>query len=256
MLSFQAHGAGDAVLLVHSGGLGGRQWRRLAADLATTHRAIVPELVGYGDSPPLAPGEPFDFTRDVAELLSVVDAVAPAGAPLRLVGHSYGGLLAAHVALARPAQIRALALYEPVIFAMLDRRDELSGIRTTWEPDASGVDEAWLAAFVAWWNGPGAWSTLAEDVRASFRRVGWKLFREVISLSADPTPAARFASIAAPTLLMGGALTPALEQRVLQTLAARLPHATLTMLDGAGHMGPITHAATVNAAFAAFIRAN
>jgi pimeloyl-ACP methyl ester carboxylesterase len=42
---------------------------------------------------------------------------------------------------------------------------------------------------------------------------------------------------------------------VLDKLAAALPRATLQILPGVGHMGPITHASLVNASIAAHIHA-
>jgi pimeloyl-ACP methyl ester carboxylesterase len=48
-------GVGDAVRLLHSSGLSGRQWRR-----------IVPDLTGHGQSPPWPAPTPFSFRTDVA----------------------------------------------------------------------------------------------------------------------------------------------------------------------------------------------
>ncbi|MCE9575907.1 MAG: alpha/beta hydrolase [Deltaproteobacteria bacterium] len=250
------------VLLVHSGGFTSRQWRRLAAELAPTHEVIAPDLIGYGDGPRWPDGAPFHFREDVAGLIARLDA-APGAGPAHVVGHSYGGLLALQVALARPALVRSLALYEPVAFGVLDPiedADALASLREVGAPYALGpdgaADDAWLAAFVEWWNGPGAWAALGDDTRGAFRAVGWKLSQEVASLVADRTDRATYGAIAAPTLLLGGERSPMTEQRVLARLAAALPRAELRRIDAAGHMGPITHAAAVNAAIAAHVRAN
>jgi pimeloyl-ACP methyl ester carboxylesterase len=165
-----------------------------------------------------------------------------------------------HVARALP--VRSLALYEPVTFSVLDPardRDVLAGMyanKPTWQPDASGVDEAWLTAFVDWWNGPGAWRAMPAETAAAFRAVGWKLFEEVRTLTADPTGAAGFASVAAPVLVLGGATTPLAERRTIERLVEAVPNGRLQIVDGAGHMGPITHHAVVNAAIAAHVRAH
>jgi pimeloyl-ACP methyl ester carboxylesterase len=255
-LGYSDDGAGQPVVLLHSGGFSSRQWRRLRDTLIPTHRVLVPDLLGYGASGAWPAGTPFHFHTDVA---AIVALLATLDQPAHLVGHSYGGLLALHAALARPA--RSLALYEPVAFGVLDleadsqARAELSRMRLTYEPDASGVDERWLADFVDWWNAPGAWAALSNEARAGFRSVGWKLSAEVFSLLTDPTDLGRFATITAPTLLLGGDRSPATEQRVLERLAAGLPHATLQRFAGLGHMGPISHAALVNDAICAHLRA-
>jgi pimeloyl-ACP methyl ester carboxylesterase len=235
------------VLLIHSGGFTSRQWRRLAQQLAPAHDVLAPDLIGYGD-PPWPPGKPFHFTQDLERLAGML------GRPAGIVGHSYGGLLALQLALARPERVRSIAVYEPVAFGILgpddaDARDALA--LPDYHPDAAGVDEAWLQAFVDWWNGPGAWAALAEPTRAGFRAVAWKVYQEVASLTVDTTDRARYATIAAPTLVMGGARTTLTERRTLERLAEALPDARLELFPDMGHMGPITHADVVNAAIAA-----
>ncbi|HVK83411.1 MAG TPA: alpha/beta hydrolase [Kofleriaceae bacterium] len=234
----------DTVLLIHSGGFTSRQWRKLADRLAPSHRVLTPDLLGYGPTPWPA-GRPFHFTEDLAMLATLFDE------PAHLVGHSYGGFLALKLALEYPDRVRSLAVYEPVAFGILDEpadapfRDELTRL-PPYVPDAEGADEVWLAAFVDWWNGPGAWSQLAEPTRRAFRSVGWKVSREVASLVDDHTDRTSYARITVPTLLLGGETSPATERRVLAKLSATLPAATLHTYAGLGHMGPITHADLVN----------
>jgi pimeloyl-ACP methyl ester carboxylesterase len=248
----------QGVLLVHSGGFTSRQWRKLAAALAPTYQVAAPDLLGYGASGPWPIGEAFHFRQDVALLESVLDAVPR---PVHVVGHSYGGLLALQLALAHPDAVRSLALFEPVAFGILDEPADaeawriLDKLSLTYERGADGVDEGWLATFVEWWNGAGAWAALAEETKAAFRAVGWKLSQEVVTLVADRTDRATYGSIGAPTLLLGGAGSPLPERRVLEKLAAALPRATLKVFEGMGHMGPITHAAVVNEAIVAHIQA-
>jgi pimeloyl-ACP methyl ester carboxylesterase len=159
-------------------------------------------------------------------------------------------LLALKLALARPAAVRSLALYEPVAFGVLDaaERGDLARVDMTYEPQ-----EKWLAKFVEFWNGPGAWAALPEETRASFRAVGWKVYQEVASLTRDATDLATYGTIGAPALFLGGAKTPLPERRVIEKLAGALPRATLQILPDMGHMGPITHAAIVNAAIVAHV---
>jgi pimeloyl-ACP methyl ester carboxylesterase len=240
------------VLFMHSGGFTSRQWRRLASDLASDHEVVNPDLIGYGSEPPWPTGKPFHFHRDVERLTAMLD-----GTPTHLIGHSYGGLLAMHVALAAPEQIRSIGVYEPVTFGVLGPEDTETRALIDTLPDyhaGDGIDEAWLAAFVTWWQGRGAWDRLAPETQQAFRDVAWKLSQEVASLSVDTTSRATYATITAPTLVLGGSLTQPAEMQVIQRLSAALPNAILRVFPDMGHMGPITHGPQVNAALAAHVR--
>lgn len=234
----------NGVLLIHSGGFTSRQWRRLAERLAPRFDVLAPDLIGYG-AEPWPEGVPFHFEQDLEYLDSLVSG------PFHVVGHSYGGFLALKLALLRPQHVRSIAIYDPVAFGVLDEVEdaaewrELARVRQTWEPDAGGTDEAWLREFVEWWSGPGAWERLGEETRGSFRRLGWKVFQEVMTLAADRTSLTEYAAIDVPALIMGGATSPQAERRVVEKLGT-LPKATVRFVEGAGHMGPISHASVVN----------
>lgn len=244
-------------LLLHSGGFTSRQWRKLAEALAGDFAVLAPDLLGYGESAPWPDGVPFHFRQD----LDFVESLLGDGDDrVHLVGHSYGGFLALQLALRRPERVQSIAVFDPVAFGILDEVEDadafaaLSLVKRTWEPDASGADEAWLRAFVDWWNGAGAWDRLGEETRRAFRTMGWKVFQEVTSLVDDRTDRATYATITAPTLILGGASSPLAERRVVEKLGAALPHATARFLEGVGHMGPISHAPLVNEAIEAHLR--
>lgn len=228
----------ETVLLVHSSGFTSRQWRKLAESLKG-YRVVAPELLGYGE--PWPKGRAFQFSEDVDHLAAKLEG------PAHVVGHSYGGFLALHLALAYPQLVRSLAVYEPVAFGVLAADDPLAiDVRNV----SATIDdqETWLSRFVDWWNGAGAWSQLAPHTQQAFRDVGEKLMREVESLSLDTTTAAGFATITQPTLVMFGEATKPAERRVCETLAAALPNARLQSFPGLGHMGPIVAPTPINQA--------
>jgi pimeloyl-ACP methyl ester carboxylesterase len=247
----------STVFLLHSGGFTSRQWRRLRELLAARFDVVAPDFLGYGSQGTWPEREPFHFHRDVELIESLVRG------PVHLVGHSYGGLIALHFALRRPDLVRSIAVYEPVAMSVLRTREDddalqtLRTIRRTWKATATtGVDEEWLRDFVEWWNGEGAWDRLPAETRDAFRVVGWKLFQEVMTLTADATSGETYATIAAPTLLLRGDASPLAERRVVERLSELLPRATLRSLPGVGHMGPISHPAIVNDAIGAHLEAH
>jgi pimeloyl-ACP methyl ester carboxylesterase len=242
-------GAGAPVVLLHSSGLSGRQWRRLARAVAEQgFRVVVPDLTGHGASPAWPEPKPFAFRRDVDEVVTLLSG----GAATHLVGHSYGGLVALHAALAAPSSVRSLTLFDPVAFGSLDpvadadARAELAGVDLVWGTTPE-EHERWLAMFVDYWGGAGAWAALREEARAEFRRVGWVVHEGATSLVDDQTPATAYRAVTVPLRLVSGEHSPLAARRVVQLLGEAVPGSTVIVIPQAGHMAPLSHADQVNA---------
>jgi len=232
------------VLLLHSHGMSARQWRRLERALVERgDRAVVPDLLGHGSAPPWPDGVPVHFHHEVAAL---APHLTEAGERVHLIGHSYGGLLALQLAAAHPGAVASLAVYDPVAWGVIAGDDDpavradAARVHFGWSDDPDR-QRAWFRGFVDYWQGVGAWDQLRPENRAEFERVGRVIHDGARALVADRTPASAYAGIAAPALLMTGTETPVTERRVVDVLAATLPRARLEVIEGAGHMGPLTH---------------
>jgi pimeloyl-ACP methyl ester carboxylesterase len=249
-LHVEALGSGAPVVLLHSSGLSGRQWRRLASDLVARGRsAIVPDLTGHGASAAWPEPIPFSFTHDVEQIVALL---AGLGRPADLVGHSYGGFLALVAARAAPRAVRSLVLFDPVAFGVLDASDtealaDLGRVSFAWEASEAGR-ERWVRGFVEYWGGEGAWAALREDARAEFRRVAWVAREGAKTLTDDRTPASAYRTLDIPVLLLGGERSPVAARRAVERLGEAIPGARVTVIRDAGHMGPLTHTAAVNEA--------
>lgn len=255
MLHTTTRGEGEPVLLLHSGGMSSRQWRRLAERLAGEgFRAIAPDFLGAGENPPWPDGAPFHFHQDVEAIEAMI------AAPVHLIGHSYGGLVALTVARRRPEIVRSIAVYDPVAFGVLqeeaapEEAAEMARVEAILGDETIGGGDAWMEAFVDWWNGAGSWRAMPAPSREAFLRVGRKVFLEVKSLMGDRTPASAYANVTAPALILSGAASPEPARRVGALLAAAMPRGRQLLVEGAGHMGPITHPAAVEEAILAHLR--
>jgi pimeloyl-ACP methyl ester carboxylesterase len=210
---------------------------------------ISVDLIGYGASSPWPEGEPFHFSLDLRGLEAVLDAL---DAPAHVIGHSYGGLLATLLALHRPRQVRSLVVFEPVLVGILRSRGEDEALAALpLLPTTPG--EAWMRAFVDWWSGEGAFDALPAPTRAGFVATAAKVFGEVRSLGADATPHQALATIEAPSLVMGGALSPLPARRIVALLGETLPRADVRIVAGAGHMAPLTRSDEVSAMIVAWL---
>ena len=92
-------GTGERVVLLHSGGMSSRQWRAFSELACARFRVIAVDFLGSGASPPWADDARFELAVELDALLRSV----PTDAPLHLVGHSYGAVIALRLAAARPA---------------------------------------------------------------------------------------------------------------------------------------------------------
>jgi len=249
-------GEGEPVVLVHSSGMSARQFKLLRAALSEW-RVLAPDLIGYGESAPWTEPGPFDIRRDVEVVLA---AARYAGAPVHLVGHSYGALLCLRAA--REMPMRSLALYEPVAFGVLHDCGDAAVMQdlarlgpALFTPEMDGTD-AWMGAFAEYWQGAGAWAAMPLHVRERFSSAPHKTFHEVDAIRLDTLPASAYEEIQAPTLLLQGGETTIAEARVCALLEQALPAATRHVVDGAGHIGPLTHANEVNAEVLAHLEAH
>ena len=234
------------------------QWRPLMERLCSRFRVFAPDSLGAGRSP----AWPRDRTVGLSDEVALLGPVfALAGSPLSLVGHSYGGAIALIAALAHPKMLRALVLYEPVLFSLLDEekpgQDAVNEIRETVADTAAAIDannpSAAAKRFIDYWMGDGNWGAMSESrqavIAASVSDVGgwWQ------ALFGDITPLQAFRTLEVPVLYMVGAKSPPSSRGVARLLTGVLPNVTVVEFSELGHMGPITHPQQVNEAIAQFL---
>ena len=87
----------------------GQRWQKLAGSLPEITVA-APDLLGHGRSSWAAP---WSIDANISALATLLDDEAQA--PVLVVGHSFGGALAMHLAAARPDQVAALLLLDPAV---------------------------------------------------------------------------------------------------------------------------------------------
>ena len=252
-------GTGPAVVCLHANASSSSQWRALMERLAPRHRVLAPDSHGAGKGPSWPADRPLELTDEVALLEPIF---ARAGAPFSLVGHSYGGAVALLAAARQPQRVRALVLYEPTLFSLVDaafaRPNDADGIRDAVERAnaalLAGDRGAAAEHFIDFWMGAGAWRATSAArqlvIEAAIVNVqGWGR-----ALFSEPTPLRAFGALSMPVLLMAGQDSPASARAVTRLLTNTFPHLETVEFEGVGHMGPVTHPELINASIDDFLR--
>lgn len=254
---YREEGSGPGVACLHANASTSGQWRGLMELLAPNYHVVAPDLYDAGKSPSWPSRRVIRLKDEVAFIQPVL---ARAGAPMALVGHSYGAAVALKAALADPVRVRALALYEPTLFSLLDARkhaDAAEDIRAMLVDAIAALDagspHTAAGRFIDYWMGDGAWAQMPETRKTPIAASVKNLRRWAFALSTEATPLAAFRTLEIPVLCMVGARTRPSARGVARVLASALPQVEVVELEDVGHMGPVTHPDRVNETIARFL---
>ena len=236
--------------LAHSGA-----WKGVATELDDLLSMTLFDLPGHGGSGALP---------DTAEIqaLSLAMARDLVDGPTDLIGHSFGATVALRLAVENPELVRSLTLIEPPFVAVV--KQDHPGLRL--EDDhvmavyaramEEGDRERAARVFTGEWGDGRPWESLREASRQAMI--------DQIHLIGAQNPALRedvggmlapgvLEAVQVPTLLIEGGASPEEVGMIQDGLERRLPNTRRKIVDGAGHMVPITHAKEVAAEIRNFL---
>jgi pimeloyl-ACP methyl ester carboxylesterase len=223
------HGVGAPVLVLHGAGVDHREAEACFEPALGGHGAykrLYPDLPGMGRTPAPASLRSADDVLDT--LLGFTDEVAGPDTVL-VVGHSAGAYYAQGIAARRPERVAGLALVCPLLSAVRDvpahdpvvaaddlGDEEFRGYFVVQTPEMLDRYQRFVAPAIP----------MADD--AAMQRIGkrWEL----------NTPVG--AAYDGPTLVVAGRQDSTVGYAAAADLLNRYAHATLSVLDGAGHALP------------------
>jgi len=223
-IGYETRGDGAPVVLVHGGSATQDSWRGVVPHLAEEYEVVTYDRRGRGES---GDGDDYDLQHEVEDLRAVVDAVD--GEPA-VVGHSFGGLVT--LAGAADLPVDRVALYEPAVLVGDHRGDDLAS-RMEALVDAGDREEAVELFFGEVGASEGAPPEAVERAAPIAETVVRENYA-VESFHPDD------AETAVPTLLVTGERGPTHLRDAVFELDDRLADATVTELDGVGHLGITT----------------
>jgi lipase len=232
------------MLALHCALAHGGEWAGLGLPV------IAPDLPGHGGSPDWVGTDYLtDCTRAVLGLMD---------APMDVVGHSSGAVIALRVALERPDLVRSLTLIEPVLFAAARAAgsaayaDHVARFAPVVQAFRDGDMTAAAAAFHGIW-GAGSFAAQSPEVRgymAARMPLIAAMNRDLTEDTGGLLGPYRLESLGVRVLLIEGDQSPPVIAAIHDELERRLPQAARVIVPGAAHMLPFTHAAEVAAAIA------
>ncbi len=184
--------------------------------------------------------------------------------PMDVIGHSFGATVALRLAAEAPERVRSLTLIEPVAFAFVATDDpgkveeyRLRNLDFDAAMKAGEKMEAARAFNRGWGNGT-PWDEIPEQTR--------QYMADRIHFVAGSSPAVQRDSIGllepgvldvikCPVLLMEGDGSDGTIPAANTAIARRVPQAQRVVLEGAGHMAPITDPERVAAEVRRFLDA-
>ncbi|MDQ1485284.1 MAG: hypothetical protein QOJ62_977 [Actinomycetota bacterium] len=234
---------GTPVLLLHGGGQTRQSWGRVGLSLASRgYRSLALDLRGHGESA-WAPDGNYSPEALIGDVENVRQYV---GRPIALVGASLGGLVSLLYADARPSEVLGLALVDVVPRnnpAGVERiRNFLAANPDGFESFDDAVEA--VAHYKSRRSRPQDPAGLHRNLRtAANGRLVWHwdpafLLRDNHSwtLGREELLAGAARRLRLPTLLLVGGESDVVDSDALADFLARVPHATVEVVPGAGHM--------------------
>jgi pimeloyl-ACP methyl ester carboxylesterase len=245
-LSFVEEGSGPTLVIVHGGWGDQRSFSRAAPILAQGRKVVRVSLRLHWPNPwPASEEEAIASYRAQVHVADVVALIEKLGAsPVDLLGHSYGGAVAALLAQSRPDLIRKLVLVEPSLYSLwpscpggqgyvqgltaarakmrarIDAgQDPLAIVRAMYDDDRPGTFDS----FPEWRR-----QTLIDNARTTA-----PLFAN--SLLSEPFGCAQAQQMRMAVLLVEGEKTSPGMRAIDTKLLDCLPDARRAVLPGVGH---------------------
>ena len=237
------HGAGAPVVFLHSGVGSAGEWKQVFSLWPDGHRLVAVDAYRDGTGPGVTGRRSLDDYAD--QVYAVAERV---GAPVRLVGFSWGGATALRVGAAAPELVDSLTVIEPEAYALLRTQDadayaQICGLRDRWRAHVGkGRWHEAFQEFIDFYNGPGSFARWPGPRREAFvaaqqaRGDLWDVLFDDRLLTLEA-----LAGLTAPLHVIEGSRTSAVDHAICDVVRRHVPHAQHTLIEGAGHMMPLTH---------------
>jgi len=237
-IDYERRGSGPVLLLVHGGLVDRSFWGPSLPLLAQHYTVYALDRRGHGHSDPYPADH--DIEREYEDVAAMVVAV---GAPVAVLGHSGGALVALHAA-RRADQVRQLVMYEPPRFDAITPAVRARLHASLEAGDHDDILATFLVDVIAAEVNPGLLPGARSQVLVGMRQspIWAAALRNVQSIPAEADSyatyrfePAEFREFSTPTVILLGSTSSPVMRGFVEDLHAALPISRIMMLDGQGH---------------------
>ncbi|WP_282295161.1 alpha/beta hydrolase [Stenotrophomonas sp. PS02289] len=225
---------GTTVLFLHPVGLDGSWFDNQISAFRNEYDVVTMDMPGHGLSSPLVQEPTFAQLADtVAFALSALDINA-----VHVVGLSFGGMIAQHLALRHPNLVKSLLLIGTTHTATSVRDALKQRSATALKQGMAGI----VAPTIERWFGPGFGSKRPDVInRAAICLLRQEALAHSLtwSMVADLDLTHEIGSVSCPVLVVGGDADVNTPYSVVQGMARALGGVPVEMMEGVGHFPPI-----------------
>jgi pimeloyl-ACP methyl ester carboxylesterase len=239
-LFYEERGGGTPICCVHGVGGSSAAWQGAIPELARLGRVITYDRRGSGRTQRLLPPRPVTMTEHAEDLSQLLPRVA--GEPAVVIGRSYGGGVAVHLALRHTRSVRALVLLEPAVRGLsadYDAWDRQFDASIAAAAD-SGVDAA-AERFLLEVFGETYQDLLPARVQQLIRANASALVADCTA-PAVPVDAAALATIEVPVLVLRATSSLPALQAVAEAVASTVKNGRLERVAGSHLIDPASPA--------------
>lgn len=218
--------------LIHGLGGSGAQWRKQISLLDPHFNLIIPDLLGHGQSEKPKPNHtnPYSFIEFSQDLECIFEKFS--GTENIIMGHSYGGPLAALLAFNHQSKVKQLTLVAPM----------------SCQPRTQIPTIYHLPVFALEWIRPYLEKTFEKnafapndslELRQTESRAGKNNLLYVIKntlLGMRDIPVLDMQKLTVPTLLFGGEFDNIVRANLIQEFYKRIPQHQYHLINDAGHL--------------------
>jgi len=244
------------LLLLHGGSAHAHWWDWFAPAVADRFHVLALDLRGHGDSQWAQPPA-YDIDDYAGDVVAFTEALGLH--PLRLIGHSLGGTVAAATAARIAARMAALVIVDSRTTARQDRRRFMERLAQMRHPRYRSLEEG-IALYRLLPSDSSAPAEILAAVAAHALRQSddgtWTFKFDRAALAAikghDITP--DLAQLRCPILAVHGAASPLMPAAAIEALRAAAPQLEAIEIPGAHHHVMLDRPAEFSAAVGEFLK--